>query len=299
MSNLNNINATKEIIFVDLVLNCWKHKKIFFYILIPILLISFFLESVIPKKSKYDLELIDPNQIHLEVYPVVSEILNHGVLLGNADLFKSSFKFGTSFNVNLSFYSMYFRPHLESKKNLYNFSRLNTQKYNLDNYFEQKSVIVISHKNNLSLILPLDSKNENFLREYVAYTAGIAYNEFHKDVGNLEHRKLKSISRDIEMLNQIFFKNDKNFNEQQNKFLMDLKVILSIYQKRKMVIEENIVFLQKFKNNNPYSDKWIIDGPTNSIINQKLYTISKFVLPLILSLIIYLLYVLIRLTKKD
>lgn len=301
MSNLNYINKSNEIKFLDLILNCWKYKKIFFYILIPIFILSFFLENIIPKKSRYDLKLVDPNQIHLDVYPIISEIISNGINLGGATYLKPTNAFGVSFGVNLSFYHMYFEPTLLSKKNLSDFSKLNNQKYNLGKFFEQNSVRVNKNNGitNFSLILPLNPKYENFFREYVAYSTGIAYNEFHKDVGNLEHRKLKSISRDIEMLNQIFFKNVENFKEQQNRFLMDLPVISSIYQKRKIIIEENIAFLERFKNNNPYSDKWIIDGPIKTIINQKHYTVSKFVLPVILSLIIYLLYVLIRLSKKD
>ena len=69
MSNFNNISKTKEISFVDLILNCWKFKKTFFYIFIPIFLISFVLENFISKKNLLEIVLKDPNEINLDIYP--------------------------------------------------------------------------------------------------------------------------------------------------------------------------------------------------------------------------------------
>ena len=70
MANLNNINKNKELSTVDLIINFWKFKKVFFYILIPIFLISFTVEKFIPKTNIVQVKLIEPLRINLNFYPI-------------------------------------------------------------------------------------------------------------------------------------------------------------------------------------------------------------------------------------
>ena len=301
MSNLNNIGFKNNFSGIDLIINLWKYKKNFLYVLIPLLIFSITIESILAKKDIIRVKLIDPDQIHHKIYPVESDLFVSGLGVDDVKFIKSSSSFGRSLKVDLDFYSQYFEPTLLSKKNLSNFASINNAKYNLSEYLEQNNIYVRkeNEKNKFYIVIPKGNKNENFFIEYIEHTAGVAYNEFHKHVGNIEHKKLSILERDIKMLNQIYFKNIENYKERESVFVINLPIIIDIYENRKIIIEENIAFLQRFANNNPYNEEWIFDGPSKEIVNQKFYTIAKFILPVILSLIIYLIYVLIKLIKKD
>ena len=68
--------------------------------------------------------------------------------------------------------------------------------------------------------------------------------------------------------------------------------ILSVTEQELKVRKLNI------KNDEKYNN-WIVDGPKGSIINYKAYKIISYIIPVILSLIFYLLFLLIRLQKQD
>ena len=51
------MSNTKEISFVDLILNFWKFKIKFFIILVTLLFLSILLEKFIPKKDSIEIKL--------------------------------------------------------------------------------------------------------------------------------------------------------------------------------------------------------------------------------------------------
>ena len=114
MSNFNNISKTKEISFVDLILNCWKFKKLF-YIFIPIFLISFVLENFI-SKNLLEIVLKDPNEINLDIYP--SESVLSSIVIDDVTYLGPQNGFGNSHKISLNFFNHYFEPVLISKKEL-------------------------------------------------------------------------------------------------------------------------------------------------------------------------------------
>ena len=72
---------------------------------------------------------------------------------------------------------------------------------------------------------------------------------------------------------------------------------MALYESRKIQLEQNIIF---YKNLNfDLNQDWILDVPSKQIINEKFNKVIKYILPIILSLIIYLLYILFKLVKLD
>ena len=67
MSDLNNMSNTKEISFVDLILNFWKFKIKFFIILVTLLFLSILLEKFIPKKDSIEIKLTNPVIVNLRI----------------------------------------------------------------------------------------------------------------------------------------------------------------------------------------------------------------------------------------
>jgi len=64
----------KEISITDLIINFWKYKLTFFFILLSLLLFSFFLDIFIEKKSKNFIYFQHPFKINLDVYPEESTL---------------------------------------------------------------------------------------------------------------------------------------------------------------------------------------------------------------------------------
>ena len=103
------------------------------------------------------------------------------------------------------------------------------------------------------------------------------------------------MDRDINSINKILDK----FNEfySSNGFVVNLNIIRSIYEERRIVLKNNIEFVENIEN--PFKENLIIDGPIINQVNEKFFKIAKIILPVILSLIIYLSYVLMRLSLEE
>ena len=103
------------------------------------------------------------------------------------------------------------------------------------------------------------------------------------------------MDRDINSINKILDK----FNEfySSNDLVVNLNIIRSIYEERRIVLKNNIEFVENIEN--PFKENWIIDGPIINQVNEKFFKIAKIILPVILSLIIYLSYVLMRLSLEE
>ena len=78
--------------------------------------------------------------------------------------------------------------------------------------------------------------------------------------------------------------------------LMNLKIIVSIYDQLKISINENLAYIKNLDTS--YNEDWILELKSKTA-NEQYYNYVKFILPVILSLIIYLIYILIKLSKKD
>ena len=135
MSDLNHTNYNKEISFIELLINLWNFKKVFFYILVPLIIFGFFLDTFISKKSKNIFRLQHPFKINLDVYPAEST-LSSVVLynLGSMNIQNINIR---DQKISIDFYSSYFKPRLMSKKFLIEFAEMNNDKYNLVEYINK------------------------------------------------------------------------------------------------------------------------------------------------------------------
>ena len=90
-----------------------------------------------------------------------------------------------------------------------------------------------------------------------------------------------------------------NYDEtyKNNKILQNLNLIISILNEREKFLKSNINFIENLPQ--PAKEYWIKNKPEKTILNSKYYTVSKFTIPLVLSIIIHFLYVLIKLYQKD
>lgn len=297
MSDLNNMSKSKEISFIDLILNIWKFKFSFFYILIPLLILSITLEKFVPRKSVTEVKFKDPNYILLDIFPAESVLTS--IVINDVTYLGPQSGIGSLNRVEVNYFLDYFERDLLSINNLNKFSKINEGKYKFYNYINQNKTRIIkpdvNERNVYRLILPDDSQNENFLREYVSFAANKSLKRFKNLIIDIEKKKISAVERDLISINEILLKYNKNYSV--NEILQNLEIISSIYQKRLSLIKENIDFINNIEN--PYKDDWIIRGPTKKQMNEKFYTISKYLLPLLISIIIFLLYILIKLSRQD
>jgi len=296
VSNLNNYNKKPEIYFLDIIIKFWEFKKLFVLILIPLLLISILLDSLIPKKSDVQIQLKDFDQIHLDVYP--SESILTSIIIKDVTYLGPQSGFGNSVKVSLKFFDHYLNPVLMSKKALIQFSKMNDDKYKLYNYINKNNINVTKALLgvwNYSLILSDGPEIENFFLEYLQYSSNLAWERWKKDILKLEKSKFDQVTRDIGAMNRILEKIDPSYDV--TKVIVNLNVIKSMYKEREAIMKKNLNFIENMQN--PYNEDWILDGPTKYKFNQKFYTLSKFILPVVLSLIIFFLYILIKLTRQD
>ena len=89
----------------------------------------------------------------------------------------------------------------------------------------------------------------------------------------------------------------ENKIDSNNIFKENINIIMALYKSRKIQLEQNIIFYKKL--NFDVDQDWILDVPSKQIINEKFIKVMKYILPLTLSLIIYLLYILFKLVKQD
>ena len=93
------------------------------------------------------------------------------------------------------------------------------------------------------MILPDDSQNEEFLREYVSFAANKSLKRFKNLIIDIE--KNFSSREDLISINEILLKYNQNYSV--NEILQNLEIISSIYQKRLSLIKENIDFISILK----------------------------------------------------
>lgn len=293
MSDLNHINYNKEISFIELLINIWNSKKVFFYILVPLIIFGFFLDTFISKKSKNIFKLHHPFKINLDLYPAEST-LSSVVLYNLASMNIENIKIRDQ-KISINYYDSFFKPSLMSTKILKEFAEMNNDKYNLLEYITNNNVSVLQEKElfKFSLILPDNESNSKFVKEYFNYVKEITLNSFKADVLRHLDKQLKTILYDMDRVYQIL----ENKIDSNNIFKENINIIMTLYDSRKIQLEQNIAF---FKNlNSDLGQDWILDDPTKSVLNEKFYKVIKYLLPVILSLIFYLLYVFIKLAKQD
>ncbi len=294
MSNLNNISNKNIFTFVDLVNNIWKFKKIFFYILVSLLLLSIFLDSFIQKKNIVEVKLKDSALVNLELYPL-NFINKISINLGTLHLREISYELITT---TINYHRDYFEVALLSTNNLIDFARISNKKYNLYDYvlknkFSIKKVLQKDQENvyRYFIILPEDDQNQDFFKDYLIYTKKVSMDLFQHDVIRFEVKNLGLIERD-----EFFI--DQNYNfETSDLVKKNIEKVRNFHKIQKIVINDNISKLKNIEN--LLIIDWLTDGPTTKKVNEKIKIVSKYILPIILSLIFYLFYILIRFTKQD
>ena len=185
-----------------------------------------------------------------------------------------------------------------SKKALKKFSKMNNDKYELYDYISKNNINVTKAELgvwNYSLILNDGPEIENFFLEYLQYSSNIAWEIWKKDVLKLEKSKFDQLTRDIGAMNRILENIDPSYDV--TNVIVNLSVIKSMYKEREAIMIKNLNFIENMQN--PYNETWILDGPTKYKFNQKFYNLSKYILPVVLSLIIIFLYILIKLSRQD
>ena len=294
MSNLNNISNKNIFTFVDLVNNIWKFKKIFFYILVSLLLLSIFLDSFIQKKNIVEVKLKDSALVNLELYPL-NFINKISINLGTLHLREISYELITT---TINYHRDYFEVALLSTNNLIDFARISNKKYNLYDYvlknkFSINKVLQKDQENvyRYFIILPEDDQNQDFFKDYLIYTKEVSMDLFQHDVIRFEVKNLGLIERD-----EFFI--DQNYNfETSDLVKKNIEKVRNFHKIQKIVINDNISKLKNIEN--LLIIDWLTDGPTTKKVNEKIKIVSKYILPIILSLIFYLFYILIRFTKQD
>tara|TARA_Y100000389_G_C17460338_1_gene521223 strand:+ start:2026 stop:2916 length:891 start_codon:yes stop_codon:yes gene_type:complete len=293
VSNQNNIIKNKEISLIDFILSFWINKKILIFILFLSFIFGFSVENFIQKKSKVDIELKSRDLINIKIYPSESRIYKYS--------------FGRDNKIELDFYYNYFEKFFLSRENLNNFSKLNAEKYNFFNYIKKNKTNAYKPFQKSSdynftyrIILPNNVENKNFFKEYLFFSFDVALKNFKVDVLNMEQKKLSTISRDIKHLETILEKVGTNYDVEfkDSRYLMELFLEINILKNE----EKNLIYnLDVIRNlNSSYLvEQHIFVGPTSEILNEKYYNLSKFILPIILSLIIYIVFILIKFVKSD
>jgi len=197
--------------------------------------------------------------------------------------------------ISIDFYSSYFKPRLMSKKFLIEFAEMNNDKYNLVEYINKNNVSVLEEREEFkfSLILPDHESNSEFVMEYLNYVKEITINSFRLDVLRHLDKELKTILYDMDRVYQIL----ENKNDSNNIFKENINIIMTLYDSRKIQLEQNIAFFINLKSD--LGQDWILDDTTKIILNEKFYKVTKYLLTVILSLIFYLFYVFIKLAKQD
>lgn len=290
-------NEIKEISLVEIFLASWKYKKTFFYIITIFYLFFFIVDYLIPKKSVYNVQLKNPININLDIYPsestIASLILNN---LASLDIQKINMQ---DEKIRLNYYNSYFIVQLLSSNNLVNFAKENDNKYNLKNYIIENKISVKKdrEKFSFSLILPDNSINESFFKEYIIYTTSDTLQSFQNDVIKIEENKRDTLKKDLVQIYKILDNSKKENFYENNILIQNVSIIMALYEARMIRINENLLYFKNMKKE--FQENWIVDGPNKYIANEKFYQIIKFVLPIILTFIVFLIYLLVKLTRLD
>ena len=295
MSDLNYTENTKELSFIDLFINIWKFKINFLYILIPSFIFFFLLYNFITKKSLIEVRLDDPDKILLNIFPADSVLTD--IVIKDVTFLGLHTGLGSLNKVELNFLN-YFERELLPIDKLYTFAKLNKKKYNFYEFISKKRSHVFRPNTNETnlyrLVLPDQSENNNFFREFISYSFINALKRYSLEALEIEKKKISVIKRDLNSIDAILSKYDQRIKP--NDILTNLEIISLIYQERLALIKQNVDYLNNteffFKND------WLIRGPTSKQIGKKIYTFAKFFGPFLLSLIIYFLYILVKLSKQ-
>lgn len=290
-----NNSEIKEISFLEIIINSWKYKLFFFYILISVILATIALDYLIPKKIKYQVSLKNPTTINLSIYPsettLASVILHNLATLDVIQIIKNDDQ-----KINLNYYNDYFRGTLLSSKNLIEFTKINNAKYNLQNYIaDNKIQAKEDRKSHFSIILPESKINDEFLIEYLTFTVEQTLKLFQEDFIKIQNNKLEMLEKDVLKVN-ILLENSNNKSPKDGNYLIqNISTIRALYEARILEVKENLMYFQNLKKE--FDENWVVDGPNKIVVNEKLLKFMKFILPIILSLIIYSLYLIIKLSQ--
>ena len=296
--NIEN-SEIEEISFLEIIINSWKYKLVFFYILISVILATIALDYLIPKKIKFQVILKNPATINLSIYPAESTLAS--VILHNLaslDAIEDALQIIKNNNqqINMNYFDDYFREALLSSKNLIDFSKTNNEKYNLQNYIIDNKILVRDDKKTVfSIILPQNKVNDEFLIEYINFTAEQTLKLFQEDVLKIQNNKLVMLEKDVLRANKLLENSNSKSPKEGNFLIQNMSTIIALYETRILEVNENLTYFQKLKKE--FDKNWIVDGPNKIVVNEKLIKFMKFILPVILSLIIYLFYLIIKLSQ--
>ena len=290
-----NSSEIKEISFLEIIINSWKYKLFFFYILISVILATIALDYLIPKKIKYQVSLKNPTTINLSIYPsattLASVILHNLATLDVIQIIKNDDQ-----KINLNYYNDYFRETLLSSKNLIEFTKINNAKYNLQNYIaDNKIQAKEDRKSHFSIILPESKINDEFLIEYLTFTVEQALKLFQEDFIKIQNNKLEMLEKDVLKVNKLLENSNNKSPKDGNYLIQNISTIRALYEARILEVKENLMYFQNLKKE--FDENWVVDGPNKIVVNEKLLKFMKFILPVILSLIIYSLYLIIKLSQ--
>ena len=285
MLDLRNTNQNRETNFLEIVLNLWRSKLFFLYIFIPLLLVSFLLESIISKKNIIKIKLKDPIRINSDLYP--SKITK---AYGDS---KNDLRFENDSLYSVNYYFNFFEPMFMSKFNLKDFVKINNEKYNFYEYIDKNNVTVKKERDNYYvLILPKNDLNNTFFKDYLDYVANISLKDFKNEMGDIQKRKIKHIDKFIENVDKIFENSPRD------------EATISSYNKIKFInnlektdVNSDMLFFND--NRSFYNENWILETIDLRNKNKNYFIFAKFVLPLVLSFIFHLLFILIKLKTRD
>lgn len=289
-------NEIRELSLIEIILSAWKYKFFFFIILISLTLISFVLDYLIPKKNKFQVYLKNPFSINLDVYPSESTLASI-IFYNLVSLDPKNFQIKDE-KIGINYYYGYFEKQFLARKNLIKFTKANNEKYNLQNYIIDNNISITKKKNSTYLIILPESKiNDNFFKEYLVFTMNLTLKSFKNDIVKIQKNKLNVLKRDMLHVYKIL-ENSKNNDLREGTLLMqNISTIMALYKARLLRVNENLLYFENL--DKEFEEGWIVDGPNKTAINKKLFQIMKFILPIILSLVIYLLYLLIKLKRLD
>ena len=150
----------------------------------------------------------------------------------------------------------------------------------------------------LPITLPKNSNNEDFFKQYTYYIFNIAIKDFKKNALLIEEKKLSILLDDIEFINEILKNKNKISDEslKEHEIFLNLEILKTIFERKKIQLDKNIAHLNKeifFK------EEFIFDGPITLKTNEKYFNALKFIFPVILSLFIYLIYIIYRINKLN
>ena len=242
------------------------------------------MESIIQKKDIIKIKLKDPIRIHFDIYP--SKTIK--VVLSENNL---KFKNDDLYSVN--YYFNFFEPMFLSKILLKDFVKINNEKYNFYEYIDKNNVTVKKERDNYYvLILPKNDLNNTFFKDYLDYVANISLKDFKNEMGDIQKRKIKHIDKFIENVDKIFENSPRD-----EATISSYNTIKFLNNLEKTHANRNMLFFND--NKSFYNENWILETIELRNKNENYFIFAKFVLPLVLSLIIHLLFILIKLKTRD